>query len=140
LDDVVPFGAGHCENERVGEEHPPTEGAAVVGKIGLEEVPEPVGRQEPVDPQFPLSHRHREGGHRRAIDGQFASATSAFAFRGTLRPPRRPSSAVISTLQALSWLRLARLSGEKPPKTMECTAPIRAQASIATAASTIIGR
>ena len=33
----------------------------------------------------------------------------------------------------------ARASGEKPPNTTECTAPIRAQASIAIAASGIIG-
>ena len=30
-----------------------------------------------------------------------------------------------------SSMRPARLSGEKPPKTMECTAPMRAQASMA---------
>ena len=47
LDDVVPFGAGHCENERVGEEHPPTDGAAVI-RVGLEEVAELVGVEEPV--------------------------------------------------------------------------------------------
>ena len=32
------------------------------------------------------------------------------------------------------------LSGEKPPNTTECTAPIRAQASIEAAAAGIIGR
>jgi hypothetical protein len=37
-------------------------------------------------------------------------------------------------------MRLAKLSGENPPNTMEWTAPIRAQASMATAASGIIGR
>jgi hypothetical protein len=47
LDDVVPFWAGHCENERVGEEHPPTDGAAVI-RVGLEEVAELVGVEEPV--------------------------------------------------------------------------------------------
>ncbi len=31
-------------------------------------------------------------------------------------------------------------SGEKPPKITECTAPMRAQASMAKAASGIIGR
>ena len=48
MDDVVPFRAGHCENERVGEEHPPTDGAAVI-RVGLEEVPELVGVEEPVE-------------------------------------------------------------------------------------------
>src|SRR5206468_3875748 len=37
-------------------------------------------------------------------------------------------------------LRPARLPGEKPPNSTECTAPIRAQPSIAAAASGIIGR
>ena len=37
-------------------------------------------------------------------------------------------------------MRLARLSGEKPPNTTEWMAPMRAQASIATAASGTIGR
>ena len=48
MDDVAPVRAGHRENVRVGEEHPPTEGAAVIG-VGPEEVPEPVGRQEPFE-------------------------------------------------------------------------------------------
>ncbi|CAM5488821.1 hypothetical protein SBADM41S_08527 [Streptomyces badius] len=37
-------------------------------------------------------------------------------------------------------IRAAMASAEKPPKTTECAAPMRAQASIATAASGIIGR
>ena len=74
------------------------------------------------------------------IEGQADKASSALVLSATLRPPRRPSSAVISTEHSLSWMRDARLSGEKPPKTMEWMAPTRAQASIATAASTIIGR
>ena len=48
MDDVIPFRAGHSENERVGEEHPPTDGAAVI-RVGLEEVPELVGEKEPVE-------------------------------------------------------------------------------------------
>ena len=39
-----------------------------------------------------------------------------------------------------SSMREARASEEKPPNTTVCGAPIRAQASIATAASGIIGR
>ena len=74
------------------------------------------------------------------MDGQLFSASSAFTFSGTFLPLRRPSSAVISSTQSLSWMRLARLSGLKPPNTMLWMAPTRAQASMATAASTIIGR
>ena len=66
--------------------------------------------------------------------GQDVSAASAFAFSATRRPPRRPSSAVMSTVPSQSWMRLARLSGEKPPKTTAWIAPMRAQASMATAA------
>ena len=51
--------------------------------------------------------------------GQDFKASSAFAFSGTLRPPRRPSSAVISISDAQSWMRFARLSGENPPNTTE---------------------
>src|SRR3712207_7629081 len=69
------------------------------------------------------------------IEGQSRSASSALVFSGTLRPPRRPSSAVMSSEHAESWMRLARLSGEKPPKTMEWMAPMRAQASMPTARS-----
>ncbi|SVK46436.1 Uncharacterised protein [Acinetobacter baumannii] len=36
-------------------------------------------------------------------------------------------------------MRPATASGEKPPKITECTAPMRAQASMATAASGTIG-
>jgi len=72
--------------------------------------------------------------------GQDTSALSAFAFSGTLRPPRRPSSAVISSVALQSCMRFAKLSGEKPPKTIEWIAPTRAQASMATAASGTIGR
>ncbi|MNL69457.1 hypothetical protein D3C87_1943210 [compost metagenome] len=62
------------------------------------------------------------------------------AFSGTRLPPRRPSSAVITKREAQSWMRPAIESGEKPPNTTEWIAPIRAQASMATAASGIIGR
>ena len=72
--------------------------------------------------------------------GHLASAASALTFSGTLRPPRRPSSAVMTQFDSQSWMRSTRLSGEKPPNTTEWMAPMRAQASIATAASGIIGR
>ena len=51
--------------------------------------------------------------------GQVFSASSALAFSATLRPPRRPSSAVIRATELQSCRRLARLSGEKPPNTTE---------------------
>ena len=45
----------------------------------------------------------------------------------------------MTSLEPQSWMRLASDSGENPPNTIEWTAPSRAQASIATAASGIIG-
>jgi hypothetical protein len=45
-------------------------------------------------------------------------------------PPRSPSSAVMTTLQLASTTRSCSDSAEKPAKTIECTAPMRAQASI----------
>ena len=67
------------------------------------------------------------------------SAASTFSFNGTCLPPRTDSSAVITSLESAPITRWATASGEKPPKTTECTAPMRAQASIAMAASGIIG-
>ncbi|CAM5666094.1 hypothetical protein SCALM49S_10097 [Streptomyces californicus] len=46
----------------------------------------------------------------------------------------------MTTLASASLMRAAMASAEKPPKTTECVAPMRAQASIAMAASGIIGR
>jgi len=69
-----------------------------------------------------------------------AMALSTLALSGTFLPPRRPSSAVMTRLDWQSSMRPISDSGEKPPNTTECTAPMRAQASIATAASGIIGR
>ena len=73
-------------------------------------------------------------------DGQRARASSMLAFKGIVRPPRTPSSAVTTRLESQSWMRPAIDSGEKPPKITEWIAPIRAQASTATASSGIIGR
>ena len=72
--------------------------------------------------------------------GQRVRARSTLRFSGTIRPPRRPSSAVMTTRESQSWIRPAMESGEKPPKITECTAPMRAQASMAKAASGIMGR
>jgi hypothetical protein len=58
-------------------------------------------------------------------------AVSVLAFSGIGLPPRRPSSQVMTKVDSQSTMRPASASGEKPPKTIECTAPIRAQASIA---------
>ncbi|MNT53653.1 hypothetical protein D3C72_1907450 [compost metagenome] len=73
------------------------------------------------------------------VPGSFRAA-STLALSGILRPPRRPSSAVMISLLPQSITRSAIEFGAKPPNTTECTAPMRAQASMATAASTIIGR
>ena len=63
--------------------------------------------------------------------GQVSSALSALALSGKRLPPRTDSSAVIRTLEPQSWIRPAKLSGEKPPNTTEWIAPMRAQASMA---------
>ncbi len=51
-----------------------------------------------------------------------------------------PQLADTMTVGWASSIRAASSAGANPPKTTECTAPIRAQASIATTASGIIGR
>ena len=48
-------------------------------------------------------------------------------------------AAVISVEQLESSMRSFSASGENPPNTTECTAPMRAHASMATAASGIMG-
>ncbi|CAM5488422.1 hypothetical protein STENM327S_09000 [Streptomyces tendae] len=45
----------------------------------------------------------------------------------------------MTTRASASWMRVASASEEKPPKTTEWAAPMRAQASIAIAVSGIIG-
>ena len=57
----------------------------------------------------------------------------------TTRLGSMPHDAARITLGRASSMRTASSRGAKPPKTTECTAPIRAQASIATTASGIIG-
>ena len=68
------------------------------------------------------------------------SAASTLAFSGTFLLPRRPSSAVMISLAPQLPTRSAMELGAKPPKTTMWIAPMRAQASIAIAASGIIGR
>ena len=50
-----------------------------------------------------------------------------------------PQEAETTTFGAASSIRAASSAAAKPPNTTECTAPIRAQASIAIGASGIIG-
>jgi hypothetical protein len=45
----------------------------------------------------------------------------------------------MTTVHSASSMRSARASALKPPKTTECGAPIRVQASMATGSSGIIG-
>ena len=58
-----------------------------------------------------------------------------FCLSGTTLPPRQAPSPVITAVQPQSRMRSRRLSGEKPPNTTVCGAPMRAQASIATTIS-----
>ena len=51
-----------------------------------------------------------------------------------------PPEAVMTARGAQSSIRTASSRGAKPPKTTECTAPSRAQASMEISASGIIGR
>ena len=71
--------------------------------------------------------------------GHWFNALSTFDLRGTTFPPRIPSSAVITISQSASRILSFKDSGENPPKTTEWIAPILVQASIAKAASGIIG-
>ncbi len=66
-------------------------------------------------------------------------ARSTIALSGMRLPPRMPSLAVITTLQRASTMRSRSASAAKPPNTTECTAPMRAHASIAYTVSGIIG-
>ena len=57
----------------------------------------------------------------------------------TTRVGSMPQEAVTTTLGRASSMRTASSCGANPPNTTECTAPMRAQASIAITASGIIG-
>ena len=71
---------------------------------------------------------------------QRSIASSSSGLYATTLPAREPASAEMTSLGLASSIRLARLTAAKPPNTTEWIAPIRAQASIANAASGIIGR
>lgn len=68
------------------------------------------------------------------------TASSTMALSGTRLLPRSPSFAVMTTFAPASSTRSLSASAEKPANTTECTAPMRAHASIAYARSGIIGR
>ena len=72
--------------------------------------------------------------------GVSVSASSTAGLSALAAPRRYPPSAVITSVAAQSMIRLRSASAEKPPKTTVCGAPSRAQASIATTVSGIIGR
>ena len=71
--------------------------------------------------------------------GVDARAASTFGFSSDGAPRRKPPSAVMTTLHSASLMRSMSESGLKPPNTTECGAPMRAQASMATGSSGIIG-
>jgi hypothetical protein len=73
------------------------------------------------------------------MDGHSPSTGSTAAFIGFGLPRRSEKSAVTRTLASQSMIRSFTASGEKPPNTTECGAPMRAQASIAAGASGTIG-
>lgn len=68
-----------------------------------------------------------------------ATASSATALRSIHLAPRRTPSQVTITAALAATRRPARATGEKPPNTTECTAPMRAAASITVGSSTPIG-
>ena len=66
--------------------------------------------------------------------------SSTWALIGAVFPLRRAPSTVTSAFASENSIRSRTDSAEKPPKTTLWSAPIRAQASIATTTSGIIGR
>ena len=68
-----------------------------------------------------------------------ASALSSIGLYSTTRDGSMPQDAETTTLGCASSMRTASSCAAKPPNTTECTAPIRAQANMATTASGIIG-
>ncbi len=72
--------------------------------------------------------------------GRSPAASSIPALTPTVRPLRRAPSDVISALAADTASRSRTADGAKPPKITVCGAPIRAQASMATTTSGIMGR
>ena len=75
----------------------------------------------------------------RLVAAAGSSAASSIGLYSTTRVGSIPQDAETMTLGRASSMRTASSAGAKPPNTTECTAPIRAQASIATTASGTIG-
>jgi hypothetical protein len=66
-------------------------------------------------------------------------ARSTIGLYSTTRAASMPQDAVTTATGAASSIRVASSAAANPPNTTECTAPIRAHASIATTASGTIG-
>ena len=66
-------------------------------------------------------------------------APSRSGLYATTRPGSMPHDADRMSVGRASSMRLASSLGAKPPKTTECTAPIRAHASMAMTASGTMG-
>ena len=66
-------------------------------------------------------------------------ASSSSGLYGTTLPPRDPASALTTATGSASSMREASEPEAKPPNTTECSAPMRTQASMANAASAIMG-
>ena len=66
-------------------------------------------------------------------------ARSSSGLYSTMRPGSIPQLAVKMTFGSASSMRVASSFAANPPNTTECTAPMRAEASMATTASGIIG-
>ncbi len=66
--------------------------------------------------------------------------SSTVDLTGAVLPLRRASSAVMRAFASENSIRSRTASGENPPNTTLCGAPMRAHASIETTTSGIIGR
>ncbi len=75
-----------------------------------------------------------------SIEGTSSRKSSTADLISAVLPLRRALLVVISALASENSIRSLTESGEKPPKTRLCGAPMRAQASMATTTSGIIGR
>ncbi len=69
------------------------------------------------------------------LNSAIAIASSSSGLYLTMRPGSMPQLAVSTSFGLASSMRLASSFAAKPPNTTECTAPMRAQASIANTAS-----
>ena len=69
-----------------------------------------------------------------------SSAAARIGWYGTTRSASMPQEVATTTFGRASSIRTASSCAAKPPKTTECTAPIRAQASMAITASGTIAR